>query len=81
MSWPLGLSPQPQALHWVVLSGLGAPGRLGGRGIQGLSPDELSVETAFLQELFMCPRLRRKEGQRATQPNSEFRALAGLASY
>lgn len=47
-----------------LLSGLGvavpgAPGHLWSWGIQGLSPDELCVQPALLQELFMGPHLER----------------------
>lgn len=73
---PGGSVPAPgaNARQWPdcrgLLSGLGvevprAPGRLGKRGIQGLSPDELGIDPAFLQELFVGPRLQRKRGRRS----------------
>lgn len=43
-------------------------GRLRRRGIQGLSPDELRVEPALLQELLMGPHLQRGSGGRWSPP-------------
>lgn len=40
-----------------------ASGRLRKWGVQGLSPDELGIEPAFLQELFVGPRLEKKGGR------------------
>lgn len=48
----------------------GASGHLRRWGIQGLSPDKLSIESTFPQELFMGPRLERKEWQIVTAPSS-----------
>lgn len=53
----------------------GVSGCLRRWGTQGLSPDELGIESTFLQELFMGPLLERKEGQMVTQHSSELRAL------
>ena len=43
-------------------------GRLRRRGVQGLSPDELRVEPALLQELLMGPHLQRGRGGRWSSP-------------
>lgn len=48
----------------------GVSGCLRRWGTQGLSPDELSIESTFLQELIMGPLLERKE-QMVTQHSSE----------
>lgn len=58
----------------------GASGRLRRWGIQGLSPDELGIEPTFPQELFMGPRLEKKEGQTVTQPRAQDPGRAGFVS-